>query len=238
MSKIGPDAGGADTGERGNMRTLVTAAVAAATLLSTLPASAQESSGNAHTSDSDFHLGIGAGLSLLSPIIISGSTLFAGPFGGGSLVIPLDIAGVVRVEPEVSVFHFNRGDEDNSESATTAKVGAGVFYMFGIGDDAQGTVGARFGPQFVSSSQTSPSGPMGETVETSRSAINFAAGPALGGEYFPSEYFSIGAEAQLNFLYLGEEDVEVDPGPDPGGNDQTGFATHTNALIYARAFFL
>ena len=33
------------------------------------------------------------------------------------------------------------------------------------------------------------------------------------------------------------ESIDIDPGEDPGGNDQTGFAAHTNAIIYARAFF-
>lgn len=220
------------------MRKLITTSIAALFLATTLPASAQEGTGHAHTSNKDFHIGIGAGLSLLSPIILAGgTTLFAGPFGGGSLVIPLDIAGVVRIEPEVAIFHYGEGDNDNFDSATSAKVGVGVFYMFGIGGDAQGTVGARLGPQFATT-YSEDDIPMVGRTETTRSAVNFAAGPALGGEYFPSDYFSIGAEAQLNFIYIGEESITVDPGPDPGGNDETGFAVHTNALIYARAFFL
>lgn len=221
----------------------LTIAVSIAATLVALPANAQEGAetGNAHTSSTDFHMGIGAGLSLLSPVIVGGTTLFVGPFGGGSLVIPLDIAGVIRLEPEVSIFHYGEGDDTRETSATTAKVGMGIAYMFGIGGDAQGTIGARFGPQFVSSTETQtifdPMG--GETMQTtSRSSINFAAGPAFGGEYFPSEYFSIGAEAQVNFLYIGEEDISQDPGPDPGGNNETGFAAHTNAVIFARAFFL
>jgi hypothetical protein len=221
------------------MRIPFSTALAATLLASTIPATAQEAAGgNAHTANSDFHIGIGAGLSLLSPVIVAGgATLFAGPFGGGSLVIPLDIAGVVRIEPEVAIFHYSEADNVSADSATSAKVGVGIFYMFGIGGDAQGTIGARLGPQFVSVYEERDT-PMIGTTETTRSSVNFAAGPAFGGEYFPSEYFSVGAEAQLNFIYLGEEKIDIDPGPDPGGNDRTGLAVHTNALIYARAFFL
>lgn len=222
------------------MRNLISAAAAATIFATSVTASAQES-GTAHTSSKDFHIGIGAGLSLLSPVIVGGATLFAGPFGGGSLVIPLDIAGVIRIEPEVAFFHYNQSDDTNSDSATTVKAGAGIFYMFGIGKDAQGTVGARLGPQFVSSvEEREQPDPNGGTlqVQTTRSAVNFAVGPAFGGEYFFSEYFSLGAEAQINFIYLGEESIDIDPGPDPGGNDQTGFAAHTNAVIFARVFFL
>lgn len=223
------------------MRTLISAAAAATLLATSLTATAQDSAGSAHTSSKDFHIGIGAGLSLLSPVIIGGSTLFAGPFGGGSLVIPLDIAGVIRIEPEVSFFHYSESDDTSSDTSTSVKVGAGIFYMFGIGKDAQGTIGARLGPQFVSTAEEREQpDPNGGTlqVETTRSSINFAAGPAFGGEYFFSEYFSLGAEAQINFIYLGEESIDIDPGPDPGGNDQTGFAAHTNAVIFARVFFL
>ncbi len=222
------------------MHRLLNTAAAAITVALSLPANAQGSGGgNAHTANSDFHIGIGAGLSLLSPVVIAGgTTLFAGPFGGGSLVIPLDIAGVIRIEPEVAVFHYSESDGNNGDSATSAKVAVGVQYMFGIGGDAQGTVGARMGPQFVSTYQERPSAMGGGVIETTRSSTNFAAGPTFGGEYFPSEFFSIGAEAQLNFIYIGEESVDIDPGPDPGTNDRTGFAVHTNALIYARAFFL
>ncbi len=219
------------------MRTLIPVAIALAIGATSLEARAQET-GTAHTSTKDFQIGIGAGLSLLSPVIVGGSTIFAGPFGGGSLVIPLDIAGVVRIEPEVGFFHYNQGTDTNSDTSTTVKLGAGIFWMFGIGDDAQGTLGARLGPQIVSQVQERPEAMGAGSVETTRTAINFAAGPAFGGEYFFSENFSLGAEAQINFMYLGEEDISVDPGPDPGGNDQTGFAAHTNAVIFARVFFL
>jgi hypothetical protein len=223
------------------MRPTLALSTAAAVIACAEIASAQ-TTGTAHTESDDFHIGIGAGLSLLSPVIIGSSVFFAGPFGGGSVVIPLDIAGVIRLEPEISFFHINTTDDDGDDfSSNQIRPALGIFYMFGIAGVAQGTVGARLGPQFISSKTVNTiTDPMGGTseVEVTRKQINFAAGPAIGGEYFPSEYFSIGAEAQINFIYLGEEDISQDPGPDPGSSGETGFAAHSNALIFARVFFL
>jgi hypothetical protein len=224
------------------MRQHLFIAAAAALLVSSTNARAQTATGNAHTSTSDFHIGIGAGMSLLTPVIVGSATLFAGPFGGGSIVLPLDIAGVVRIEPEFSIFHYNESDDTSSNSVTAIKTGVGLFWMFGVAPDAQGYLGARLGPQFVSSKQVNEEVDImtGEVTEVkiSRSAVNFAVGPSVGGEYFPSEHFSIGAEAQVNFIHLGEEDVEIDPGSDPTSSDETGFVAHTNAIIFARVFFL
>jgi hypothetical protein len=230
----------------GTMRTTIGFGVLAALAMAGTPALAQPAAaaaaevGAAHTDG--FHMGLGAGIGLVSPIIFDEDILFLGP-SGGSVLIPLDIAGVFRIEPDIGFFHYATNNEDGDDHKSTGvRPNLGLFGMIELSKDAMLTLGLRLGPQFVSSKSvtviSNPPDP-DETITVSRSRIDFLLSPAVGGEYYFSENFSLGAETQLNFVFVGDEDVERDPATgtttDP---DDTAFYTLSNALIYARVFFL
>lgn len=204
-------------------------------------AAAQGATGSAH--NDGFHMGLGAGIGLVSPIIFDDDVAFMGP-AGGSVLLPMDIAGAVRLEPEIGFFHWATDEEDGgSRSTSLVRPGLGVFGIIGLGQDAMVTLGGRLGPQFVSSSSvtTIPGVPPepDQEITISRSRVDFWLSPAVGGEYFFNQHFSLGAETQINFVFVGDDTVERDP--DPGGSstdpDDTAFYVMSNTLVVARVFF-
>jgi hypothetical protein len=112
--------------------------------------------------------------------------------------------------------------------------------MFNVSENMLGTVGARFGPSFVSSvNEADPLG-MG-VVTTSTSRVDFSFAPTLGGEYFFSKHFSLGVEAQVNFLVVGSASTDIDPTPaggQPPDGDESQFLMSTGTGFVARVFFL
>jgi hypothetical protein len=189
-------------------------------------------------------MGIGAGVGLVSPVVLDSDVMLLGP-SGGALLVPLDIAGVFRIEPELGFFYYATDNEDNDDfKSTVVRPNLGLFGMITLSPDAMLTLGLRLGPQFVSSktvsTMTNPTPPPDEvTRTTNRSRVDFLLSPAVGGEYFFSNYFSLGAEVQLNFVFIGDDTVTRDP-ETPGATDpdDTAFYTMSNALLYARVFFM
>ena len=91
------------------MRGAVHAACFAAVMATSAAAAAQDVEGSAHTDG--FHMGLGMGIGLVSPVIIDDDFFFLGPTGG-SILIPMDIVGVLRIEPEIGFFHYATDEED------------------------------------------------------------------------------------------------------------------------------
>jgi Outer membrane protein beta-barrel domain len=186
------------------------------------------------------HFGLGAGFNLNS-ITVAGQQILGGPFGGGSIVFPIDLAGVFRLEPELGLSHVSTADDDDDSrtetSATVVRPAIGAFFRFPLGPTASGYVGGRLGPQFASSSTTQTVFDTNQEITVDASRVDFAIGPAFGGEYFFSKHFSIGGEVALNFVFVGNESQEVTPGPTPADNDDSGVIAGTNTLLFVRTFF-
>jgi hypothetical protein len=214
------------------MRTTIYAATAAIFLLSA-PAQAQ---GTNH--DEGTHFGLGAAFNLATILVLApGGAAVVAPFSSASILIPIDILGVVRIEPELNFGHTeNTNDQDETDSASVIRPGLGVFFMFPLGDNAGGYVGARGGPvvNLITNEQADP---LGGTINTTDTRIDGFLAPAFGGEYYFSKHFSLGAEIQVAFTFIGDVERDVDPGPDPANPDESGLIVGTNALLTARIFF-
>jgi hypothetical protein len=186
------------------------------------------------------HFGIGAGFNLNS-INVIGDRILGGPFGGGSLVFPIDIAGVFRLEPELGFVHASAVDEAtgarNENSVSLVRPAIGAFFRFPLGPSAGGYVGGRLGPQFVSSTTTRTDADTNQKVTVDTSRTDVAIGPAFGGEFFFSKHFSIGGEVALNFLFVGDQSQDATPGPSPADTDDSGLVAATNTLFFVRTFF-
>ena len=58
---------------------------------------------------------------------------------------------------------------------------------------------------------------------------------AFGTEYLPATWFSIGVEAQLGFVFLGDEQISSAAGSATGSG---GSATTLQGLFFLRTYFL
>ncbi len=197
------------------------------------------------------HVGLGASLDTTVPIINNNPDVyfFGGPFGGGALQIPIDIAGVVRVEPQIGFVATSNSDESDTSKSTSSfsavRVGLGAFFMFDFDDSAAAYVGAKLGPIFASNSSESHDKPADTTTTTTSSVTHFAIGPAIGADYYFSKHFSLGAEVGINFTVLGNvtSETEQEPPPDPPiDNEDTeeegGLTVNASTMLTARFFFM
>jgi hypothetical protein len=167
--------------------------------------------------------GLGVRLNGPSDLVTSGGDDFVS-FGDVAFLVPVDINGIVRVEPELGIARFSSEDEeeDTETSATQFVLGLGVMALVPH-DDLTLTFGAR---ARVTSLSLESEGDFGDSEFSVRL---FGIGPAVGGEYPFSRRFSIGAEVGLEYQSL-SFDVEGDDGP-----SASGFGTRTSAVV---RFFL
>lgn len=135
-----------------------------------------------------------------------------------ALLIPIDLTPRFRIEPEVSVLRIDSTTSTNAPGSgsllnqeriqTMLHLGAGVF-----GRTTSDRFGAYYGARFAylrysasSDSQFSPS-------RTTPGSPGLLFAPAVGGEYFLGDRFSLGAELQVRFVRWDDQQVEGRPGP-------------------------
>ncbi len=122
---------------------------------------------------------------------------------GLSIFVPIDF-GSFRLEPQLGFRMMSSESGNVDRSSTTLILGTGIFAE---GAEVANTViyyGGRLGIVQNSEKVETPAG------ETDESTLDFFLGPAVGVEYFFSDRFSLGGEAQLIFTMFGEEDDEDD----------------------------
>jgi hypothetical protein len=139
------------------------------------------------------------------------------------IMIPFTM-GNMKIEPEVGWMRYSSKTVD--KDADTEVSGSSSAYKFGVGIFSVKTVkktdfyfGGRIGLVMSSSTSKEPSllDPEDETeISSSRTHLFF--GPCIGGEYYISENFSFGGEAQLIYTKLGQPTVEID-GKEQKDND-------------------
>lgn len=229
------------TQHRGRSRRRRSSLAAAAAIVAMLLSADATAADDAKKHGENFHIGLGAAFNA-GGLTVVGNNIVAAPFGGAAIGIPIDIGGVVRLEPELSFTHIaNSEDRDNGSSASThtnvVGIGFGAFYWFTPADSVGAYLGGRLGPSFVFSS-ASQEDSAGNAASASTSQTNFNIGPAFGAEYYLSPQFCIGAEAQINFTILGDESIEVDPNPGVpiDTEEQGGLIAATNMLLTMRVF--
>jgi hypothetical protein len=161
------------------------------------------------------------------------------------LRVPVNLSNV-KIEPELGVYNFNvrqeAGPSFDENSGTLLRFGAGLFYNAAVSSDASVYVGPKVGLMSISSTREfSNSSGSSQSSKTETSQTNIFFGAMVGGEYFFSSHFSIGAEAGLEYISKGDEDRTTTPAdPDPTPTPETvtsGSEIHTKAALTARFYF-
>ena len=152
----------------------------------------------------------------------------------------LAVAPNFRIEPEIGFFRSSseieqNGDNGSYDSKSTLKsfhVGVGIFPMVSQ-EKSKLYYGARLGIIRNSSSRESSYSYEGysDSDEDSNKASGFYVAPTIGGEYFLSNHFSLGGEAQLRYSTFSEE------GDDNNNAELSASSTATKALIFIRFYF-
>lgn len=162
-------------------------------------------------------LGVGLNTSALIGAITEGA--FVSSTG---IYLPISMPPTIRFEPNVAFARTVSKNDTAKESDAAIQVGAGLFTMQSVNTATQIYFGVRAGAAFNQSK--SSFGPN----STTRSKTDFFVGPAFGGEYFFSDNFSLGAEAQLVMVFFGSYD------------DDSEVSTNllfTNSIFFTRVYF-
>jgi len=141
-----------------------------------------------------------------------------------TFLVPVDINGAFRVEPELGIARISLSDDDSDAEITGTQytAGLGIFALSPQGDVTM-TYGLRAGMTSFSQSIDTGGG------DADASIRRISVGPAVGGEYYLADRFSIGAEVGLDYqIYSFDGDILEDV-------DVNGFATRTSAIL--RFFF-
>jgi hypothetical protein len=148
-----------------------------------------------------------------------------------SIVIPIILSEGFRLEPEVGFF---RGK--NTQELTGDKIeGTATQYRFGVGIFPQSTLesstlyyGARVGYLSLNLREDETLG--GTTTTDERTASGFFVAPAVGGEYYFSNSFCVGAEAQVLYASLSTDIKD-------SSLDIKDSLISTRGLVFVRFFF-
>lgn len=160
------------------------------------------------------------------------------------LRIPVNISSI-KLEPEVGIYSItDKSEQSTSMSENTAtlfRIGTGIFYNTPVSSDASVYVGPKFGVMQISTTEKRKFSSQFEneerTTESSQTNIFFSA--MVGGEYFLSSHFSIGAEAGFEYISKGDEDITETP-VDPVPTTETtnsGSEIVTKSALTARFYF-
>lgn len=193
------------------MKTTLRLAVLCVALSLASPAAAQEATPRG---------GIGIALSNLDV-----GSLFTGGFPAAQIYVPIVISPGLRIEPELGVLKLE-DDQDPSQDVSVYTLGVGLLFTRHVGEDVLAYVGPRLAISRVSQPVNDPFGP--GSVDAVGTDLRLAA--AIGGEYFFSSRFSLGAEAQLAFMAVGDRDVSG------VGTIEGGSSLATHALAFFRAY--
>lgn len=138
-------------------------------------------------------IGVGVALNAAAPSL-SEPTAAAAPVG---LTVPITF-GPVRLEPQVGYVRQAQSEATQSETTSALTFGTGAFYRADFGQTLL-LAGARIGVTREVESLESASAP-----EQRLAAINLFLGPVVGGDYYVSDHFSVGAEARFYYINLGQ----------------------------------
>jgi hypothetical protein len=165
------------------------------------------------------------------------------------LRVPVHFSSV-KLEPELGVYTAHtREDEEPADfsdrTATLLRVGAGMFYNTPVSSDASVYVGPKVGIMTLSTVSENKSSNSFEpqTMKSETSQTNIFFGANVGGEYFFSTHFSIGAEIGLEYVSKGNEESKTtftpaDPDPFPTPETTTsGSEFLTKSALTARFYF-
>jgi hypothetical protein len=173
---------------------------------------------------------VGIGITIGKEFTVSGedgSFIFL-PVGFTNIYVPILIRSKFRIEPELGWFRSSQSGDITEYSFTSFRYGLGIFsatqkqkmhlyygLRLGINRTSISYKSAEF---FLSNEGTSKT--------------DFFIGPSLGGEYFFSDHFTLGGEAQLNYISIGQFDGDRSP-----SNEVSESAWATRTLLFLRWYF-
>ncbi len=170
---------------------------------------------------------VGIGVAIIDMQQIFEAQASEGGFFSSAITVPIEVSPTFRVEPEIgfsSATDEQKSDNFTSEESSTSwKIGVG---LFGKKKNDVFTLyyGGRIG--YINQSLTDVSG----TDRSEVSSSGFYLAPALGGEHYFSDHFSIGGEVQIVY-------TSVSTTPDEGDWEQDISIINTRALVFFRFFF-
>lgn len=143
-----------------------------------------------------------------------------------TLTLPIEMSPSFRIEPEFGYFRAsveNKNAVTQTETVTNWRIGAGLFPQKTY-DKFVLYYGARIG--YISQTQTDEVNGSKEEATTT----GFYIAPAIGGEHFLSDHFSLGGEAQLTIASLSSEREGSD-------YEQSILLLNTRGLVFFRFYF-
>ncbi|MBI4952845.1 MAG: outer membrane beta-barrel protein [Myxococcales bacterium] len=183
-------------------------------------------------------VGAGIGAYLATTFVVDGQLDVPSPEVGGTFLVPVDIADVLRLEPSLDWTHYAALESAayHRMYGTRVRGGLGAFVLFELAPDARGYVGARGSVSYLSY-HTAQAGALPVTVEVSDSEGSVS--PGLGAEYFLTPHFSLGGELRFDFTFGRPSDVRyfslapIEPEPDTRRH-----ALGVTTAFVVRTFFL
>lgn len=150
-----------------------------------------------------------------------------------TILVPIDITSRFRIEPEVGYYRNSTSNErvgtpaqTSTNSSAHLHVGAGAF---GLASTERFTIyyGARVAYLRTTQSIVNPG------FSSTFSAPGFFVAPALGGEYFLWDRFSLGAEVQVRYT----SSKMTGDGVLTSSGTTTSTTTSTHGAIVVRFYF-
>lgn len=184
---------------------------------------------------------VGIGISLdPTRLFLAGSNFYSNVLTPVNIYVPIG-GPQFRFEPEIGYFSYSYesslAQSKSENDASIFHVGGGVFYVISTNTPVRVYVGPRVGFNFVSS-KSSSSTQFG-SYSSESSETDFTIGMNVGGEYLLGPQFSVGGEAQLNYISLGKPEVTTSPAQPVTGSDADvkRHIINSNVLFFFRWFF-
>ncbi len=183
-------------------------------------------------------VGIGIGFNPIAIMAESSSELFV-PIGFANVYVPIQVSSKFRLEPEIGIMNYNYNTETEKGQKIDVtnnilRYGIGGFYSVKHTKSFYNHFGIRLGMMSSTSKEEYDPEEYYEDEEKSLSA--FYIGASIGGEYFLSDYFSLGAEFQLNYISFGEPEYKPEENYSNYKEYSRTYITN-NGIIFARFYF-
>jgi len=154
-----------------------------------------------------------------------------------TIFVPISISSNFRIEPAIGFIQLSsdRDREPEYRSKSTSKsfhIGIGFFPVIPK-EKYSLYYGTRLG--FIKTSSSSEYSYSWGSHDSEESTSGFFVAPAIGGEYFLSDHFSLGGEAQVRYTSLSGEETETNNEREV--TDLSSSSTSTRALIFIRFYF-
>lgn len=159
-------------------------------------------------------------------VLIEDDEFIFQPTGFSNIYIPVLLQSKLRLEPEFGLWRYSYSRDNGSESSSTytsLRVGLGFFPIKQTGRVSL-YYGLRLGITRTATSWESH----GESDDASKT--DFYIGPGFGGEYFFTDQLSIGGEAQVNYISVGQWSDDDD-------EDVSRSVISNNTLVFLRWYY-